>query len=288
MSISSCPRCSQQITLPIGISNSAKVRCPICRAQYSLADALVNMPPLLEVVDDGSEPEASWFDANDKAAEMPSTESVATTEELVEFDAAAPVDHQSVSDDDLLFEAAEEHDDQVVEQPDTVIEELGISPPEPVAGRIAPPDLSMENLPGEDVFDFGAPIETDQEISHEPAAHGTQETEFGFEPMPQSTSDDGPSLEFGEPLAAEPKDGFDLDFEEAGPAQNAERVLDFGAPVEPSAAVDDMGLDFGDPVAELSGGAESGGEGKPDFEPAAADFQPIEDQPAAELATPAG
>src|SRR3954462_4324045 len=102
MSISSCPRCSQQITLPIGISNSAKVRCPICRAQYSLADALVNMPPLLEVVGDGSESEASWFDASDKPAEMPSAESASLTEELVEFESTAPVDHQSVSDDDLL------------------------------------------------------------------------------------------------------------------------------------------------------------------------------------------
>src|SRR5690242_15981966 len=233
MSISSCPRCSQQVTLPIGISNSAKVRCPICRAQYSLADALVNMLPLLEVVADESESEPSWFDDQDKPVEMAASESVAATEELVEFESAAPVDHQSVSDDDLLFEAAEEHDDQVVEQPDTVIEELGISPPEPVAGRIASPEVSAEDSLGEDVFDFGAPVETDQAISNELVSHDTQETEFGFEPLPQSPSDDGPSLEFGEPLAAESKDEFDLEFEEAGPAQNAEGVLDFGDPVEP-------------------------------------------------------
>src|SRR5689334_16424640 len=211
MSISSCPRCSQQITLPIGISNSAKVRCPICRAQYSLADALVNMPPLLEVVADESESEPSWFDEQDKPVEMAASESVAATEELVEFEPTAPVDHQSVSDDDLLFEAAEEHDDQVVEQPDTVIEELGISPAEPITGRIAPAaDMPAEHALGEDVFDFGAPIDTDQEISGEPASHESQDPEFGFEPMPESGGDDGPSLEFGEPLAAEAKDGFEL------------------------------------------------------------------------------
>lgn len=289
MSISSCPRCSQQITLPIGISNSAKVRCPICRAQYSLADALVNMPPLLEVVADESESEPSWFDEQDKPAEMPASESVAATEGLVEFEPAAPVDHQSVSDDDLLFEATEEHDDQVVEQPDTVIEELGISPGEPVTGRIAPADVPAEHALDENVLDFGAPVEIDQEISGEPASRETQEPEFGFEPLPASSGDDGPSLEFGEPLSTETKDGFDLEFEEAPHAQNTEGVLDFGEPVEQAGAADDIGLDFGEPVGELSGVAEPGEEGDAlEFEPVAAEFQPLEDQPAADLAEPSG
>ncbi len=70
MSISSCPRCAQQVTLPMGISTSARVRCPLCRAEYALADALVNMPPILEVIGDHSEePSADRFDMPSEPAE---------------------------------------------------------------------------------------------------------------------------------------------------------------------------------------------------------------------------
>src|SRR5262245_775556 len=62
MSISSCPRCAGQVSLPVGVSNGAKVRCPLCKASFSLADALVNMPPLLEVIEDPIDnPPDDWF-----------------------------------------------------------------------------------------------------------------------------------------------------------------------------------------------------------------------------------
>ena len=40
MSISSCPRCSQHVTLPEGVEHHARVRCPLCQAQYTLAEVL--------------------------------------------------------------------------------------------------------------------------------------------------------------------------------------------------------------------------------------------------------
>ena len=75
MSISSCPRCAQQVTLPMGISTSARVRCPLCRAEYALADALVNMPPILEVIGDHAEDlSADWFDEPADARREPRDE----------------------------------------------------------------------------------------------------------------------------------------------------------------------------------------------------------------------
>ena len=55
MSTTSCPRCTGQVTLPLGVKNDATVRCPLCHAHYTLADALVNMPPILEVVENADE-----------------------------------------------------------------------------------------------------------------------------------------------------------------------------------------------------------------------------------------
>src|SRR5512139_544673 len=73
MSTTSCPRCSAQVTLPVGVSNETKVRCPLCHAHYTLADALVNMPPLLEVVEVESEAlPMDWYDEpNETKANAP-------------------------------------------------------------------------------------------------------------------------------------------------------------------------------------------------------------------------
>ncbi|HTU26939.1 MAG TPA: hypothetical protein VMF30_16145, partial [Pirellulales bacterium] len=48
--IASCPRCAQQVTIPGGAESTATVRCPLCGAEYLLAEALAKAPPALIVV----------------------------------------------------------------------------------------------------------------------------------------------------------------------------------------------------------------------------------------------
>lgn len=52
MSVSVCPQCAEQVTIPAGASPQARVRCPLCLEQYDLADALDRLPPTLEVLSD--------------------------------------------------------------------------------------------------------------------------------------------------------------------------------------------------------------------------------------------
>jgi LSD1 subclass zinc finger protein len=54
-SISHCPRCQGQVSLPRGIGGASRVRCPLCQAEYLLEDAFRTAPPeltVLEVVGD--------------------------------------------------------------------------------------------------------------------------------------------------------------------------------------------------------------------------------------------
>jgi LSD1 subclass zinc finger protein len=48
--ISSCPKCARLVTLPQGADPDAHVRCPLCDAEYRLADAMAGMPPELMIV----------------------------------------------------------------------------------------------------------------------------------------------------------------------------------------------------------------------------------------------
>lgn len=61
--ISSCPKCSQSVLLPVGLSASATVRCPLCQEQYSLQEVLGQLPPMLEVIDAGQPAIATAFAA---------------------------------------------------------------------------------------------------------------------------------------------------------------------------------------------------------------------------------
>src|ERR1700722_2483802 len=47
---SSCPKCAKPITVPRGAEPSDMVRCPLCQAEYMLAEALANAPPELLVL----------------------------------------------------------------------------------------------------------------------------------------------------------------------------------------------------------------------------------------------
>ncbi len=53
---SKCPRCDQPVRLPDGLSEQARVRCPLCDAEFSADEALAGAPPLVIVVDPGPSP----------------------------------------------------------------------------------------------------------------------------------------------------------------------------------------------------------------------------------------
>ncbi|HEX4147231.1 MAG TPA: hypothetical protein VHY91_27285 [Pirellulales bacterium] len=48
--IASCPRCAQQVIIPSGAAATDTVRCPLCTAEYQLAEAMAKAPPTLVVV----------------------------------------------------------------------------------------------------------------------------------------------------------------------------------------------------------------------------------------------
>ena len=46
-SISNCPKCQQQVSIPAGVEAAAAVHCPLCNAEYALGEALALAPPEL-------------------------------------------------------------------------------------------------------------------------------------------------------------------------------------------------------------------------------------------------
>jgi hypothetical protein len=67
-SISNCPKCQGQVSIPAGIDAAAAVRCPLCDAEYALSEALLLAPPeLIPVLATVKEPDA-------EAAALPSEE----------------------------------------------------------------------------------------------------------------------------------------------------------------------------------------------------------------------
>jgi hypothetical protein len=50
MSLVSCPRCGDKVSLPSQAPSSALVQCPLCREEYFLSDVLIQLPPALIVV----------------------------------------------------------------------------------------------------------------------------------------------------------------------------------------------------------------------------------------------
>jgi hypothetical protein len=70
--ISTCPKCSQLVTLPEGYGSSAPMRCPLCQAEYPLGEALATVPPeLIPVVElAGAEAAESASPPSDAAADF--------------------------------------------------------------------------------------------------------------------------------------------------------------------------------------------------------------------------
>ncbi len=262
MSTSSCPQCGKQVTIPSGVGTSTKVRCPLCHSQYTLADALVNMPPLLELVDEDAEdyldtqpaiPGGLTVAAADLPLEAPDAieepaadvdfgegepvelddldEHEAAAPALADLSLDAPLDLEATTDFAPPEDAEPAHnlDDLTVEDKDTEVEELSAA-----VGDSADDDDDAAS----------ESISFDMETPGEPAE---DEMALDFGGASPSTTDDEVPIQFDNELTAESAgEDAGLSFDMAESAD--EPAVDFGAPEESDA--DEMALDFGQPVEE--------------------------------------
>lgn len=222
MSTTSCPRCSGQVTLPVGVSNSTTVRCPLCHAHYTLADALVNMPPLLEVVDVAAEATPDeWFDAASTIA--------GNAADAVEVPMAEPLDFQRPSEDEpgeFLAVEAESTDDQLeftaeeaddadlsLQEKDTEVDGLSFSTvdaPSPETPERAEPVAADESI-----LELGEPPQDEaEEIHFDAAAPPDDEIKFDLDASQETADSEAATFAFNEPppaVAADDEVTFDLD-----------------------------------------------------------------------------
>ena len=73
MTIANCPRCCEQVSIPDNATEEATVQCPLCQEEYSLGEALSQLPPTLIVLSDigatstpitTDEDDSSWEELN--------------------------------------------------------------------------------------------------------------------------------------------------------------------------------------------------------------------------------
>lgn len=236
MSTTSCPRCSAQVTLPVGVSNDATVRCPLCHAHYTLADALVNMPPLLEVVGgEGESLAADWLDEPQSKRLVDDDSPIATALPIDEMDEEAS-EAETLELGSLELGSLELDDEPVggIGQ-ETVAEDLGFSTiesPDDLQPKAAIPADDDDVLDGDDILgelsgdDLTAgpaeeeelPLDFGEELSAEAA--GAETMAFSADSL----------AEFEESDAGELKFDLDSEADDAGGA-----TIDFSAPLEEQA-----------------------------------------------------
>ncbi len=257
MSTTSCPRCSAQVTLPVGVSNDATVRCPLCHAHYTLADALVNMPPLLEVVggDEGESLAADWLDEPQSKGLADDDAPIATALPIDEMDEEAS-EAETLELGSLELGSLELDDEPVggVGQ-ETVAEDLGFSTiesPDDLELKAALPADDDDVLDGDDILgelsgdDLTAgpaeeeelPLDFGEELSAEAA--GAETMEFSAESLAGFSESDAGELKFD----------LDSEADDAGGA-----TIDFSAPLEEKdefgeAKVDELAFDSIDSEGE--------------------------------------
>lgn len=62
MTIAHCPKCRERVSIPLGASRQARVRCPLCSEEYLLDDALQDLPPLLVLLSDPQSQSSGMLD----------------------------------------------------------------------------------------------------------------------------------------------------------------------------------------------------------------------------------
>jgi hypothetical protein len=266
MSTSSCPQCGKQVTIPAGVSTTAKVRCPLCHSQYRLADALVNMPPLLELVDEDGD---AALDLGVSTA--PQGTPLAVPPDILPAASAVPAsgDLDDLSLDDFGSSQPDEHEevelsadlgqeDLTVEEKDTEVEELGFAAAEAEAPRF---DEDMQAAGSatadEDVLDFGEalPLEPTGDAPAELPAAAGPEDELALDFGGPARGDEDVEIQFEDELSPQafggPEEGTDLSSSAASDMDEDEefaQALEASQTAEAGGAGDELALDFGEPI----------------------------------------
>jgi hypothetical protein len=252
MSTTSCPRCNAQVTLPVGAPSNAIVRCPLCRAQYALAEALVTMPPLLEIVETEEPAGDEWLEPERATSGSP-------------IEAAAG--------EEIEFAAEEADDDELIRrQPDTEVEDLTLSTFDSVPGQTGgEPPPTQEWQPaaagGDDELDldFGAKGAAGAETLQFGAAERDQDAdELAFDEDASTMGEEPATLDFGSAPTADVEDEvkFELDSREESKTtmpeiQFEEDEVPFDREARQAASPGETELkEFGDVQFEASGEAE--------------------------------
>ena len=266
MSISACPRCAQQISIPAGVSSTAKVRCPICREQYVLADALAGLPPLLEVIDELSEPADDWLAAPEapamQAAAVEPPAEIMDDDATLDFSEAASeetLDFSEQQPEELEPTAAGADDALFMSDKDTEVEEGGFATSEPHVREVS---ADFEPIVATSI-DEQTMLEVEQrkrDADKVPPPAGDEELlELDFDELEatvEMTSPDA-TIEFAPPPAnaAAAEEELELDFNEFAPVEEIDdsesATIEFSA--MPAAATDENAeepeIDFGEPDA---------------------------------------
>ena len=67
MTIATCPRCQDEVTIPQGAGEESRVACPLCREEFLLSEVMQELPPALILLDGPVTTETSGEDAADES-----------------------------------------------------------------------------------------------------------------------------------------------------------------------------------------------------------------------------
>ena len=245
MSISTCPRCNKQVLVPVDASSTARVRCPLCHEQYSLADALANLPPQLEVIEElAQELPAEPLDAPAAAAVF--------SEPLADVDLGSTSGAEKSEAESSFSDAPElgmpaDRDDFTLQDQDTEIEDFNFGTGEtPVHVAADEPEPLVEVAPGdESALDFDTPTaeSPSTEVESLESAPAGDEIEIDFGDAMMAESSDG--------AGARDEGGIDFGQPQSEASEGDEMMLDFGTPDDGGATAEAGIVDFGEPVRDV-------------------------------------
>ena len=81
--ISTCPRCSQMVSIPRGLDAATLVRCPLCGGEYPLGAAMDMVPPKLIPVE-------TFDEANLSGPGQPANQADQPEADIIRLESAAP------------------------------------------------------------------------------------------------------------------------------------------------------------------------------------------------------
>jgi len=100
------PRCDEMVTLPAGLTPETKVRCPFSKEEFTVAEILETLPPVLEVLDGpGAGAESPWGAMAAPAAAVAAEAAEEVAAETAEGDVAETVEAEEAEASEDGFKA---------------------------------------------------------------------------------------------------------------------------------------------------------------------------------------